>query len=60
VKLVHRIEPRAQTVRRDQYVNVVRKFLLDRRVCWLAFVASHSLLIFRVDLIFRKANRDRS
>jgi hypothetical protein len=41
VKLVHRIEPHTQAVRRDQYVNVVRKFLLDRQFRWVAFVASH-------------------
>jgi hypothetical protein len=31
VKVVHRIEPRTQPTRRDDDVNVVRKFLLDPR-----------------------------
>jgi hypothetical protein len=29
VKVVHRIEPRTQSVRWDEDVNVVREFLLD-------------------------------
>jgi hypothetical protein len=31
VKIVHRIEPRTQATRRDDDVNVVRKFLFDPR-----------------------------
>ena len=31
VKVVHRVEPRTQAARRDNDVNVVRKFLFDPR-----------------------------
>jgi hypothetical protein len=41
VKLVHCIESPTQAARRDDDVNVVRKFLLGSRCSKLAFVAGH-------------------
>jgi hypothetical protein len=41
VKVIHRIEARAQTARWDDNVNVVRKFLFSPRCSELAFIAGH-------------------
>jgi len=42
VKLVHRVEPGAETTGRDDDVDVVRKFLLDPRCSELTFITGHT------------------